>query len=67
VIGGFVKVDVGALRGALGGRLVNETLDWLVTEDVGVLGGILGTVISGVPGSPSKVDALCVHTVLDTQ
>ena len=39
----------------------------LVEVDVGVLRGVLGTVIGGVLGSPSKVDAECVHAVLDMQ
>jgi len=71
---GLVEVEVGALRGAFGDRLVGSVVSVLrdlflrvgleiVLESL--LEGMFGTVISGVLGSASKVDAVCALAVGD--
>jgi len=73
-IGGLVEVDVCALRGAFGDRLVGSVVSVLrvlflrvdleiVLESV--LEGVFGTVIRGVLGSASKVGAVCALAVGD--
>jgi hypothetical protein len=84
-IGGLVEVEVGALRGAFGDRLVGSVVSvprdlfpradlkvvasvfkvWLGNMLESVLKGVFGTVIGGVLGSPSRVDAVCALAVGD--
>jgi len=71
---GLVEVEVGALRGAFGDRLVGSVVsvlrDLFLRVDLeivheSVLEGVFGTVIRGVLGSASKVDAVCALAVGD--
>jgi len=73
VLGGMFR---GVDRGVVGDRLVDSLVSVfrvlflrldleIVLESV--LEGVCGTVIRGVLGSASKVDAVCAHAVLDMQ
>ena len=78
-IGGLVEVEVGALRGAFGdgliGSVVSVLRDIFLPVDLEIvgtasvlddcLGTVFGSVIGGVLGSPSKVDAVCALAVGD--